>query len=157
MDEEIIYTYKKSTQLQIFYHLHHCQDSFIPPLGETVNIFEYSEKLRNLADTFEAWSCNELIGLIALYINDQTKEKAFITNVSVYPEHSGKGIGKQLMLNALDMVYQLAFNRVSLEVHKDNKAALELYRKFNFEPISEKDEKLTLELDLNIYEQQFLS
>lgn len=157
MDQKIRYTSFKSNQIEIFYHLNHCQEYFVPPLSQTVNIFAYSEKLKNFAKTFEAWAGNELVGLIAVYINDQTKEKAFITNVSVYPEYSGKGIGRQLMLKALDLVYQLAFKRVSLEVHKDNTAALELYRKFNFEPVSEKDGKLTLDLDLDIYEQQFLS
>jgi len=55
-----------------------------------------------------------------------------ITRLAVHPEAQGKGIGKLLLLRALEMP-----GPHMLTVKKDNGRALELYKKHGFEIVAE--------------------
>ena len=43
------------TEKEMFFHLNECKNNFNPPLNETVDILEYSNKIIKNAVTFEAW------------------------------------------------------------------------------------------------------
>lgn len=55
-----------------------------------------------------------------------------IQNVGVVPEHRGFGLGRALVLKALEGFWQSGLNSASLEVTADNKAAVTLYRSLGF-------------------------
>ena len=79
----ITYQTKAAAEKDIFSHLSVCNDSFLPPLNERVDIYSYAKKIAENALTFEAWDESTLIGLIAVYFNADAGKSAFITNVSV--------------------------------------------------------------------------
>lgn len=81
--EAIKYKIDKSTVEDIFLHLNTCDLDYIPKLSLKVNIDEYSQKLFQNANRFEAWNNNKLIGLLAIYFNFE-ENFAFITNVSIF-------------------------------------------------------------------------
>lgn len=55
-----------------------------------------------------------------------------IQNVGVLPGYRGLGLGRTLVLQALDGFYQAGLKRVYLEVTAENVAAVNLYRSLGF-------------------------
>lgn len=127
----------KSTASDILNHLNEASAFFIPPLSETVDIEAYSAKLFNYAERIEAWNEGKLIGLIAIYLNDEKHQTGFITNVSVSPNHYKKGIAKKLMDECIIYARTKKFEQIDLEVHESNDKAIALYKKIGFDEISD--------------------
>lgn len=152
MSKAIRYSVDTANEREILEHLRHCDSYFLPRLSESVDLLAYSNKIRLNAKTFEAWTEDHLIGLVAVYLNDPEKNRAFITNVSVYPEFSGKKIAKTLILLSIEASQNLSFEFIILEVHKKNRRALGLYKKFTFKQISERADLLQLALNLRTYQ-----
>ena len=59
-----------------------------------------------------------------------------IQNVGVIPEHRGHGLGRALVLRALEGFRHTGVQRVALEVTAANKPAVDLYRRLGFKHIS---------------------
>jgi ribosomal protein S18 acetylase RimI-like enzyme len=59
-----------------------------------------------------------------------------IQNVGVISEHRGLGLGKALVLQALEGFRRVGVHRVALEVTAANKPAVELYRGLGFQHVS---------------------
>lgn len=127
---KIEYKIKIATEEEICQHLKECDDNFFPHLSERVNIEEYSKKIVENSVTFEAWSENILIGLLATYINEKTYS-AFITNVSILQKYRGLSISVELLSKCIEYVENSNFKEIKLEVHKKNFKAIGLYEKFN--------------------------
>jgi len=140
----IIYKLCTGTPSDIINHLQNCSNDFIPPLHSTVDVSAYAQKLSKKATLFEAWVGNELVGLVALYMNQET-HLAFITNVSVLKNMRGKGIAQELLLNSFKHTAQNRINCISLEVNERNESALVLYKNFGFELVDKNKEQLLLE------------
>jgi ribosomal protein S18 acetylase RimI-like enzyme len=129
-------------------HLKACNRAFMPPLSERLDIGEYAVKLAANATCFEAWSSNELMGLIAAYCNAADRSKAFITSVSVLSQQQGKGIAAELLGRCIAYIQKLGFHRIELEVNSENKAAVALYERFGFVSIQMTDNLTTMTIDL---------
>jgi ribosomal protein S18 acetylase RimI-like enzyme len=143
---EIKYEVKKAGENEIFEHLKACDKNFIPALSNRVDLGSYSKKLFEKAVTFEAWEKKNLVGLLAIYLNDEENEIAYITNVSLLVQYSGKGIAMELMRHCIEFSRGNKFKKIILEVNKKNKDAIRLYEKFNFEVYDTKDEHLLMQL-----------
>ena len=128
---------KQATTLDIEKHLVECDDFFVPPLSNKVNIKTYSKKIYDFAITFEAWEESRLVGLIAVYFNDISTKIGFITNVSVSPNCLGKGIAKKLLKLSKEYAKNQFYTEIKLEVDKNNLKAISLYKKNGFELIPE--------------------
>lgn len=70
-------------------------------------------------------SSNELVGYI--FIKTNKKEKGFISPLWVSKKYRNRGVGKKLLKDAIDK-----YNAIDLVVKKDNKIALNLYKKYGF-------------------------
>lgn len=143
--------YKTKTALmeEIYSHLKECNENFIPPLEEKVNIMNYSRKIFENAITFEAWNEKILVGLIAAYLNDAENESAFITNVSTIKSLMGKGIANELMKMCIDYSKNHNFKEINLEVSSKNVDALNLYLKYGFVKNKEEDSITFMKLIFN--------
>ena len=129
---DIIYKNKQADADTIQAHLNKCKHDFIPSLDKTVDIGAYAEKITKNAVTFEAWANDDLIGLIAVYFNDESNHSAFITNVSVEREYAGKGIASQLLKNCIVFGREKKYKEIALEVNVNNQQAIKLYERFLF-------------------------
>ena len=145
----INYNTKTALMENIYSHLRECNENFIPPLDEKVNIMNYSKKIYENAITFEAWNEKVLIGLIAAYLNDTVNKKAFITNVSTIKSYMGKGIANELMKMCISYSKNHNFNEINLEVSSKNTDALNLYKKYGFVKNKEEDSITFMRLILN--------
>lgn len=149
MDDEVKFCANTSSDMEIADHLSQCDASFVPPLSSRVEIAVYATKLANNAVRFEAWASDKLIGLIAIYCNDEQRSKAYITSVSVMREWQNKGLAQLLLEKCLLHAKSLGFASVELEVHSQNDSALNLYVKNGFQIESRNDHSVTMRLDLN--------
>jgi len=134
------------TERDIRSHLSSCNRQFSPPLSDRVDIGEYSKKLRLSAFTFEAWSDESLVGLVAAYINTPD-HSCFITNTSVLPEFFGRGIAAKLLTACLAHAHAADVETASLEVSKDSHPAICLYKKFGFRVTTQREGFLKMRRD----------
>ena len=131
----------------IFEHLKLCDKQFITPLSLRVNIGEYSKKLAGNARLFEAWDEANLVGLVAMYIDND--EEGFITNVSVCEEYMGKGIATMIFNLLIINSIESGVKTLRLEVYSINHVAIKLYEKFGFKKYIEKDDSLVMLKKIN--------
>jgi ribosomal protein S18 acetylase RimI-like enzyme len=143
---DILYKVHVATSNEIYLHLKECSDNFTPHLSDRVNIREYSQKIFDKTLTFEAWSNDVLIGLVAAYFNDIKNKTGFISNVSVLKEFMGIGISSRLMNSVIEYARQQNFNELKLEVHCNNFAAINLYEKLGFHCIKKNEDIITMAL-----------
>ena len=145
----IEYKIKAASREEILLHLKKCNDNFIPPLDKKVNLAEYSQKLADKSITFEAWLNDELIGLVAAYLNDLENHVGHITSVSVVKDHNGKGIAMELLDRCIEYARRQNFKHITLEVSEDNLGAVQLYKKFDFIPFENKNRMVRMKLDVS--------
>jgi ribosomal protein S18 acetylase RimI-like enzyme len=139
---QIVYKINTASEDSILTHLNHCNYQFVPALGTRVSLEVYAKKMADYAILFEAWTDEQLIGMVAMYLNEQ--KHGFITNVSVYNEYGGKGIAKQIFVNLMEYSKAKKISEIKLEVSAINIAAINLYKYFGFESIEEKNNQIIL-------------
>jgi ribosomal protein S18 acetylase RimI-like enzyme len=128
-------------------HLIACADTFVPNLDSYVNINEYSKKIFEQAILFPKFDNNKLVGLVAVY--DNTAEKfGWITNVSVDPNYSKKGIATELLNNCYKYFEIKKYFNIFLEVFVNNEKAIKLYTKHGFTTHKIKENKMILQQQL---------
>lgn len=145
---QIVFTIKQASEEEIYLHLLKCNDYFLPPLAETVDIKLYAKKIFENAITFEAWMQKDLIAMAAAYINDEQGRIAYITNVSVVNSFSGRHIASELLKNCIQYTARKKFSEIRLEVFVGNFRAIQLYQKLNFANVEVKGEYLIMKLSL---------
>lgn len=126
-------TINKATEHEIYAHLDRCSHIFNPPLNTYVDLKDYSRKIRSLASTFEIWENNQIVALIAVYMNNLDSKAAFISNVSVEAKFQGLGLASRLLKNVIEEASKSGFEKIMLQVRQINKTAIELYKKYGFE------------------------
>ncbi len=149
MKLDIIYEYNKASQAEVEKHLLSCDEQFLPRLSSRVSILDYASKIFTHASLIEAWFDGKLIGLVAVYCDDQNTKIAHITSVSVLMAFTGNGIAGRLIENCVEQSRSLGLHRINLEVSTQNAPAIALYKKFGF--VSEKSisESIIMTLDLD--------
>ena len=133
---------------QIKNHLTICSSCFIPNLNSYVNINDYSKKIFEQAVLFSKFDNNKLIGLVAAYDNP-TEKFGWITNVSVDPNYSGKGIATELLDECKKYFETKKYFSIFLEVFVNNEKAIKLYTKQGFIQYKTQEEKMTLKQELS--------
>ena len=145
ISEIVNYTIKKANSEEIHKHLLACCNNFYPPLNETVDLREYSNKIFEKAITFEAWNDSSLIGLLAAYFDDVSKS-AFVTNVSVLGDKIKSGVASQLIIRLINYAISIRTEKLFLKVNSRNERAISLYKKFHFQHINTNGYELEMEL-----------
>lgn len=144
----LVFKEKAAGRSQVYAHLEACDKNYIPYLSKKVDLQEYSGKIVDNAITFEAWSNDRVIGLVAAYFNNADEGIVYITNVSVTGEFSNKGIATELMKMCLKKAKSLNFDELILEVSKKQNNAIRLYNKFGFQEFDAKEEKILMRLSI---------
>ena len=132
MSAAVEYLSNKASGAEIAQHLLRCDADFMPPLSSRVEITDYAQKIASKATRFEAWSDGTLIGLVAVYCNDQEKRIAYITSVSMLREWTGKGIAARLISRCIEHARASGMRQIDLEVESNNAPAIKLYEKNGF-------------------------
>ena len=140
----------ESTSEQIREHLIECSESFIPALSSYVEIESYSTKLHRMSTRIEAYENLKMIGLIALY----EQNEPFITNVSVCPDFIGTGLSQKLLENCISYINSTGHKTLTLEVKKENSRALNFYKKNRFRVIEDKKNSYIMKMNNSDYDKE---
>jgi len=128
----------------IYRHLMACDADFVPPLSKRADVAAYAAKIYAHATTFERWEGDVLAGLAAAYFNRPAEREAFLTSLSVLPSHRRRGLGALLLEAVLDYALTEGWDRVRLEVHRDNRVAFSLYSAYGFVSTRESEGIITM-------------
>ena len=146
-NDSISFSIGVSTPEDILKHLEICDKTFVPPLSERVNLRAYCVKLHELSVTFEAWREHELIGLVAVYWQ-QNDNAVFISNVSVDTSYARQGVGSVLLSNMIANAKRLGKTVITLEVGEANAAAISFYKRQGFSEAERSDGVLRMRVML---------
>jgi ribosomal protein S18 acetylase RimI-like enzyme len=148
MISPIIYRSNEASAAEVAAHLYRCDADFMPPLSNRVEIDSYAATIVSNANRLEAWAGDNLIGLVAIYCNDQKDFLAYITNVSVQKEWVGKGIGSSLTQQGIEFAKKSGAKKICLEVDFSNTQAIGLYKKIGFTSEKEIGSCIRMKLEL---------
>jgi ribosomal protein S18 acetylase RimI-like enzyme len=152
MTESVSYRVSAATAGEIAAHLRACDSMFEPALSARVEIDGYAGKIASQAIRFEAWAGGRLIGLVAVYANDRERGLAFITNVSIHGDWTGRGIAMRLMHDCAEYAKLQKMRGIDLEVASSQRAAIGLYEKCGFTAAAVHGASLSMHLDLETAE-----
>jgi putative acetyltransferase len=83
---------------------------------------------------FVAEISSKVVGVVSLHVGTGRESHVGDIAMAVHDKHQGQGIGKMLMLTAIDLADNwLNLLRLELDVYTDNERALRLYKNFDFE------------------------
>lgn len=71
--------------------------------------------------------------LIGYYFAQRVLDELTLFNITVAPEHQGKGYGRQLLLHMMQQARECACQQIWLEVRASNHSAIALYRSAGFQ------------------------
>ena len=92
--------------------------------------FEQELRGNRLARYLAARAGDTVVGFAGVWL---MVDDAHVTTFSVHPEWRRQGIGRQLLLNLVELSGTIGARRMTLEVRPSNTAAQALYRAFGFE------------------------
>ena len=122
------------------------QSQIIPPLDEMgVDIKEYANKLYKNADLLVAYKKEEIVGVAAVYANDEVSRCAYLSFIAIYRKYQGRGYGTKLLNCVEDKAKKNNMRILKLEVFKKNKRALAFYIRNNYIQIDETIDSYILE------------
>ena len=118
--------------VQLHQYLLSCDEQFNPRLSTHVNLLNYAEKLHTKSVRFEMRQGQELVGLVAAYLNAQDRQTGFITHISVLSTYLRKGLARLLIERCMEHARAEGFAELRLEVLPGNSGALKLYKRLGF-------------------------
>lgn len=127
----IVYTVDRARPEQIAAHLEACDASFVPRLSARVSIAAYAAKIHQRALRIEAWSGQTLVGLVAAYVNRESRG-GFVTNVSVLEDYRRAGVATALLGRLIEHARGAGLAALSLEVSAGQPGAARLYESLGF-------------------------
>ncbi|RKF20347.1 GNAT family N-acetyltransferase [Alginatibacterium sediminis] len=137
-------------------HLRHLEATDIPALFDIYSFPSVSENTSQLpylssdkvsslflnSDDYTLVAVNDtkVVGHVSLFLSPKIRDRHVAgIGIAVHPESHGKGIGRTLLLEAINQADNwLNLIRLELEVHCDNHGAVALYTSLGFEIEAEK-------------------
>jgi ribosomal-protein-alanine N-acetyltransferase len=91
--------------------------------------FEHELHGNRLARYLVARAGDAIVGFAGVWL---MVDDAHVTTFAVHPDWRRQGIGRQLLVNLVEMSVAIGARRMTLEVRASNASAQELYRSFGF-------------------------
>lgn len=110
--------------------LYEFKDSFFNPMKEE-DISRYAEKWCEYAEVYIGKEGKITAGLLVFYINH--REMAYLTSIVVKKECQRKGYGERLLKYFIETSRLCGFEKMRLEVNRENQKAIKLYEKYGFQ------------------------
>lgn len=92
----------------------------------------YASKLLGNAELICHYSNSKLVGCIAFYANDDSKNLAFISFIGIHQDYRSIGLGKILLDGSISYLKRKNFKLYGLEVISENSNAINFYLQQGF-------------------------
>jgi ribosomal-protein-alanine N-acetyltransferase len=102
--------------------------------------FEQELRGNRLAHYVVARAGDRVVGFAGVWL---MVDDAHITTFGVHPDWRRQGIGRQLLLNLVELARTIRARRMTLEVRASNEAAQTLYREYGFEEVGRRPKYYT--------------
>lgn len=130
------YIQKLTQKYDIEDAIRECDNAFLAPVCERVYYKTLIDKISKYASVY-IYNKSIIMGYIAVYMNNYESRTAYITLLGVKKEYQNLKIGTKLMIFIEDEAKGKGFEKIKLEVRKENKKAISFYKKNNYKIISE--------------------
>ena len=94
--------------------------------------FEQELRGNRLAHYVVARAGDRITGFAGVWL---MVDEAHVTTFAVHPDWRRQGIGRQLLLNVVELARKIGARRMTLEVRASNETAQALYRAYGFEEV----------------------
>ena len=74
--------------------------------------------------------------IVGFAITQLILDEATLFNIAIHPDYQGKGLGKALLMELIDMLEKKNISTLWLEVRESNKKAFNLYESIGFNSVS---------------------
>ena len=131
---------RKASQndLQFIYdlYMHPQVNPFL--LYEIMDIHEfkpiYDKLLENEIKYIFMDEMETLVGMFKLFpLTYRASHVAYLGGLAIHPDYAGRGYGKKMMEEIIDLANQEGYKRIELSVATENLGAIKLYKKVGFE------------------------
>lgn len=95
-------------------------------------LIDYAVKIHSLAERFEWWDCGNLVGFLAVYINQGISCPAYMTSGIIIPSYQGKGLGSYMLESVVKVLSDRGYKQIITEVSTSNARSKKLLEKFGF-------------------------
>ena len=87
----------------------------------------------SIKEGYECWVARNAAGfLLGYFVMMQVVDEAHLLTIAVRRDVQGRGIGRQLLDNVIELARRMSVQSLLLEVRPSNDRALELYRLYGF-------------------------
>ncbi len=101
-----------------------------PPLPGTARFV--AENIESGNPHMVALDGDHLVGWCDIVRQKRVFDHVGVLGIGIIASHRGRGIGRRLMTNAIELAWQARFRRVELEVYATNLNAIRLYEHLGF-------------------------
>ena len=108
-----------------------CDGAFENPVTQRIIYPGLLKKIHQKGKFIFACDGNSL-GYCAFYANDAERRTAYISLIAVAPEYQKKHIGGKLLRESFEIMRTYGMEHCMLEVRKNNKNAIQFYKKNQF-------------------------
>lgn len=137
-------------KIQLF--MYNEDDSFVEKLSDRVDIKEFSKKIIKYGNVYAFFNNNEIIAMIAYYMNDINYDKAYLTYICVNKKYRCLHLASKLLKIMVDDCIKNSFKKIVLETNIYNMSARKFYEKKGFKEINRNNNSVYYEKTLIIDE-----
>lgn len=116
--------------------LNQVDSDFSPTLSSRVDLEQYALKLLKVARVFGIYQKKELLGAMAIYMNDLDSKVAYCPFIAVLSDFRGNGFSQKLIETSIMELKSKKFSKLLLTVRVDSPACY-LYKKVGFKVTNE--------------------
>ena len=124
-----------------------CDSAFENPVTQRITYSKILEKIHQKGKLIFAYDGN-LLGYCAFYANDAERRIAYISLIAVVPEYQEMHIGTGLLKESFEIMRTYGMKQCMLEVRKNNRNAIQFYKKNRFFVIEERAESYLMQCEL---------
>lgn len=108
---------------------------FLPSFNQEttrLNVKYLAEKFYKHGRVLKAFNSSYLLGFVAFYANNHNEKSMYISLIATDFKHRNAGIGQRLLSEVIELGRIEGFEKIQLEVYKENESAINFYLKNDF-------------------------
>jgi len=130
--ENIQFEIKKLPEKRISDFFKEHDNDYFERLSDRIDIDDYSQKIYQNATHFTLYDGDTLIGFSPCYFNDDAKEKAYISSLTITDGYRRSKLGSTLLSQIKTYAVDQGVKQLIVSVHSNNKNSINFYNQNEF-------------------------